>query len=76
MPRVRSLGTTIRRGGGVALALLMGAGCQKTIMVDKSPRTQFENYRVMRQQFVPLEEPDPFGTPKPALRARLSTQSQ
>jgi hypothetical protein len=28
----------------------------------------------MRQRYVPTEEPDVFGTPQPALRARLGQQ--
>jgi hypothetical protein len=38
------------------------------------PRNQFETYDRMRQRYVPLEEPDVFGTPQPALRARLGQQ--
>jgi hypothetical protein len=30
----------------------------------------------MRQRYVPLEEPDVFGNPQPALRARLSQPAE
>jgi hypothetical protein len=57
--------------------LLLGVGilgqsaCQRALFPKKEPRTQFETYEQMRQKFVPLEQPDVFGEPKPALRARL-----
>ena len=46
-------------------------GCQRRLFPKDSPRTQFETYDRMRQKFVPLEQVDVFGEPKPALRARL-----
>ncbi len=49
-------------------------GCQKTLFPSDLPRNQFETYDRMRQAYIPLEEPDVFGTPQPALRARLSPQ--
>ena len=45
--------------------------CQRSLFPKKEPRTQFETYDLMRQKYVPLEKPDVFGEPKPALRARL-----
>jgi hypothetical protein len=53
-------------------AALLAAGCHRALFTSKEPRTQFETYDVMRQRYVPLEEPDVFGNPQPALRARLS----
>ena len=46
-------------------------GCQQALFPKDAPRTQFESHRQMRGQTVPLEEPDIFGNPQPALRARL-----
>ncbi|MSR18888.1 MAG: hypothetical protein EXS00_06960 [Phycisphaerales bacterium] len=67
---------------GICSAVLLLAvcgsfgGCQRSVLVNKNdPRTQFETYDRMRQQYTPLEVPDAFGTPQPALRARLSPQS-
>jgi hypothetical protein len=48
------------------------AGCQRVLFPSDLPRNQFETHDRMRQRYVPLEEPDVFGTPQPALRARLS----
>lgn len=48
------------------------AGCQKVLFPHDEPRTQYETYDQMRQKFQPLEVTDVFGTPQPALRARLS----
>ena len=48
-------------------------GCQRRLFPKDSPRTQFETYDRMRQKFVPLEQVDVFGEPKPALRARLGS---
>ena len=59
-----------------ALAATLGSmGCQKTLFPSDLPRNQFETHDRMRQVYTPLEEPDVFGTPQPALRARL-TQPQ
>jgi len=78
-PRQESM---IDRPRGLALITLMAlaavslstlGGCQRALFPKKAPRTQFETYDLMRQRYVPLEEPDVFGEPKPALRARLST---
>ncbi len=59
-------------GGLSALSLL--AGCQKTLFPTDLPRNQFETHDRLRQAYIPLEEPDVFGTPQPALRARLAPQ--
>ncbi len=47
-------------------------GCHQPPFPDNKPRTQFETYDRMRQQVTPIKEPDVFGSPKPAVRARLS----
>jgi hypothetical protein len=49
-------------------------GCQRALFPSDLPRNQFETYDRMRKRYVPLEEPDVFGTPQPALRARLGQQ--
>ena len=54
------------------LAMVALAGCAKPLFPKDQPRTQFETYDRMRNKYVPLQEPDVFGTPQPALRARLS----
>jgi hypothetical protein len=56
----------------VAAATVGGAGCQKVLFPSDLPRNQFETHDRMRQRYVPLEEPDVFGNPQPALRARLT----
>lgn len=61
--------------GALALGALGLTGCQKTLFPSDLPRNQFETHDRMRQVYTPLEEPDVFGTPQPALRARL-TQPQ
>jgi hypothetical protein len=53
------------------LGLVLLAGCQKALFPDDTPRTQFESYDRARKGYVPLEEPDVFGKPQPALRSRL-----
>lgn len=57
---------------GIAALLVAGTGCQKHLFPKKEPRTQFETYDLMRDRYVPTEQPDVFGNPQPALRARLS----
>jgi len=47
-------------------------GCVKPLFPKDQPRTQFETYDRLRNREAPLEEPDVFGNPQPALRARLS----
>lgn len=62
--------------GALAVPLVVAAGgtpgCAKALFADKAPRTQFDTYDRVRQQYVAAEEPDVFGNPQPALRARLS----
>lgn len=49
------------------------SGCGRTLFVgEKTNNTQFDTYDKMRGQYQPRTEPDVFGTPQPALRARLS----
>jgi len=55
----------------IALVLLC-VGCQRSLFAEKAPRTQFETYDLVRERYIPLEVPDEFGNPRPALRARLS----
>jgi hypothetical protein len=55
------------------LAMLCGiGGCYRPLFPKTAPRTQYETYDRMRNRVAPLEEPDVFGNPQPALRARLS----
>ncbi len=54
-------------GAGVACL----GGCQKALFPKDEPRTQFESTDRMRGGFAPLEVPDVFGNPQPALRQRL-----
>ena len=60
--------------GVVSLLLLVGlvGGCQRKLFSEKDPRTQFETHDRLRQKYTPIEEPDVFGQPQPALRARLT----
>lgn len=61
---------------GIALALAVVGGCAKPLFPDNAPRTQFEKFDAMRSGAAPKEEPDVFGTPQPALRARLAPKAQ
>ena len=76
--RIAETGTTAARTRVVlrttvlALAVVAVTGCQRSLFKESEPRTQFETYDRMRQRFVPKQELDVFGKPKPALRARLS----
>ncbi len=54
------------------VTLVLTTGCQRALFPADSPRTQFELQDRMRGHYVPLEEPDVFGRPQPALRARLT----
>jgi hypothetical protein len=53
-------------------APLVAAGCQKVLFPASEPRTQYQRADTLRDRFTPLQEPDVFGNPKPALRARLA----
>ena len=55
----------------VLLSAVVLTGCQKAMFPKDQPRTQFESTDRMRGGFVPLEVPDVFGNPQPALRQRL-----
>lgn len=61
---------TARVAAAATIGTALG-GCVKPLFPEDTPRTQFETYDRMRARFIPLEEPDVFGTPRPALRARL-----
>ena len=64
-----------RRAALAGLLLATGAllaGCQKTLFPKDVNRTQFESHDRMRRGFTPLQEPDVFGNPQPALRQRLT----
>ena len=58
--------------GATVVIVLATAGCQQTLFPPEAPRTQYEKYDRMRNRYTPTEEPDAFGNPRPALRARLS----
>ena len=63
----------LKSGLGLGLlAFCLLGGCQKKLFTEKDPRTQFEVHDGLRQKYVPMEEPDVFGQPQPALRARLT----
>jgi hypothetical protein len=51
------------------------AGCTKPLFPESAPRTQFEKFDAMRTGAAPKDEPDVFGTPQPALRARLAPKT-
>ena len=69
--RISSRATNRLLALGLGSVMLMSFGCQRALFPEDNPRTQFETYDLMRQRYVPLEAPDVFGEPKPALRARL-----
>ena len=59
---------------GVASLLLLPlalCGCTQALFPMQQQRSQFESYNTMRHGPPILEQPDPFGLPEPALRARL-----
>lgn len=55
------------------LCLILLTGCGRSLFAgEKTSLTQFDTYDQMRGDYKPRTEPDVFGTPQPALRARLS----
>ena len=58
--------------GSLTFAILLLAGCQKALFPKDEPRTQFELYERLMGASAPLEHPDVFGNPQPALRQRLA----
>ncbi|MFM8874076.1 MAG: hypothetical protein ACKOV8_09240 [Phycisphaerales bacterium] len=59
-----------------AIAAAVGPlGCAKPLFPENAPRTQFEKFDSMRSGAAPAEEPDIFGRPQPALRARLTPKT-
>jgi len=59
----------------VVSAPLIACGCQKVLFPQNEPRTQYQKADTLRDRFTPLQEPDVFGNPKPALRPRLAPSS-
>ena len=73
--RDRYTGNVIRRARTILtlLLLLPLIGCGRTLFVSNQDNlTQFDTYDRMRGNYRSMTEPDVFGTPQPALRARLS----
>lgn len=62
-------------GASLAMVALAGLGCAKPLFPENAPRTQFEKFDSMRSGAAPTEEPDVFGRPQPALRARLTPKT-
>ena len=56
----------------ITATLPVVVGCHKVLFPQTEPRTQYEKTDNLRDRFTPLQEPDVFGNPKPALRARLA----
>ena len=60
---------------GAIGAAVAATGCAKPLFPENAPRTQFEKFDSMRSGAAPAEEPDIFGRPQPALRARLTPKT-
>ncbi len=60
---------------GAAALLVACSGCQQPLFPENAPSTQFERYDALRSGTVAKEEPDVFGRPQPALRARLTPKT-
>ena len=60
---------------GVVGAGFAATGCAKPLFPENAPRKQFEKFDSMRSGAAPAEEPDIFGRPQPALRARLTPKT-
>lgn len=67
-------GPAVRTAVSAAMVLGLGA-CAKPLFPENAPRTQFETFDSMRSGAAPAEEPDVFGRPQPALRARLTPKT-
>lgn len=65
----------MRRRIAFILLLLVGlihGGCARSLFAEyRTDKTQFDTTDRMRGNYVPQTVPDVFGTPQPALRARL-----
>ncbi len=72
VPNPKSAIQNIKSAILLVLWLSCCPGCVKPLFPQDQPRNQFETYDKMRNRAAPLEEPDVFGNPQPALRARLS----
>ena len=55
----------------VAMTVSVG-GCQKPLFPEHEPRTQYERYQLLRGQYRPVSQQNPYGAKQPALRERLS----
>lgn len=74
--RWTTTGRCVNRSASLIVCLVVmtttSLGCHRSLFPSNTPRTQYETYDRMRSRYVPLEEPDVFGNPQPALRSRLS----
>jgi len=58
--------------GTCTLTLVATTGCRRSLFTNKEYRHQFQAYELSRDEYVPLQVPDVFGNPQPALRERLA----
>lgn len=60
--------------GAVTLLVIavMTGGCQKPLFPEHEPRTQYERYQLLRGQYRPVSQQNPYGAKQPALRERLA----
>ncbi len=58
-------------GLGIAATMASVSGCQRSLFNPDDPYNQYDRYDRMRDGFTPMEVPDEYGTPQPALRERL-----
>ncbi|MCZ6837472.1 MAG: hypothetical protein O7G85_16980 [Planctomycetota bacterium] len=65
----------MRRRIVITLLLITGislGGCSRSLFADnRTDKTQFDTFDRMQGDYRPQTVPDVFGTPQPALRARL-----
>jgi len=54
-----------------ASGLMVLGGCQKPLFPKSAPRTQFDNYDILRGTYVPQKTTDRSGRTRPAVRERL-----
>lgn len=59
------------RGGLLLLVALVLPACQKPLLSPNEPRSQYDTYDAVRNQYAPQQFRDEFGRLRPNIRQRL-----
>lgn len=69
--RIRASQRVVWSAASATALLTLSVGCERPLFVPDEPRTQFDSYDLIRNQYADEYVMDAYGRRKPNLRARL-----